>query len=377
MTNSAPVTTAEELERRTIRYDHLVPDEAAFIDTRLPGSDKKLNYPLIGAGVSENEKQVVPVTDPHGFSLGAAVMPAGVTNSLHLHFTAEVFMCFGGEWRFRWGIDGADGEVMVREGDVISIPTWIFRGFTSESDDSWLYTALGRDRSGGLIWAPSVLERAAELGMYLTAENRILDVGPGNPPPDDARLVEPLAEEDFDVLRSVDPDEMRQRLARPEDLEWSDRPFLDSTLPEGGAELAIVVGYGLTEDRDQRPRVHEPHGLSLAWLRAEPGRGLSTHRHDAAQAVIVKDGRWKVTLNHGDDEVDVEVGPYDTVSVPAGAWRRFQSVGDEQGQLAVITEGDGKVAIDWHPDVAAAARADGVTHDANGYLAPAHLVDRS
>jgi quercetin dioxygenase-like cupin family protein len=368
-----PVISPSELESRTIFHADLIPDEAAFIDTRLPGSKGKLNYPLIGAGVSENAVQNIPVNEPHGFGLGAAVMRKDVTNSLHLHFTAEVFMCFGGEWRFRWGVEGDEGEAMVRDGDVISIPTWMFRGFTSESDDAWLYTALGRDVSGGLIWAPSVLEAAAEYGMYLDVDGHIVETEPGEGPPEGVDVIEPLGDEDLATLRSVSPEEMRERLARPDDLVWSSQPFVDSDLPTGGADLATVVGYGLTEDREQQPRVHEPHGLTLAWLRAEPGRGMSLHRHDHAQAVIVKAGRWRVTLNR-EEPVSVEVGPFDTVSIPVGAWRRFESIGDQTGQLAVITEGDGKVAIEWDPQILEEALANGVAHDANGYVAPTHLV---
>ena len=104
------VVTAEELTYRTILRKDLKEDRAAFLDTKIPGSEAKINYPLIGPGVSENADQVIPVTEPHGFNLGGAVMPAGVINNLHLHFTAEVFMCFAGEWHFRWGVDGADGE---------------------------------------------------------------------------------------------------------------------------------------------------------------------------------------------------------------------------------------------------------------------------
>ena len=166
---------------------------------------------------------------------------------------------------------------------------------------------------------------------------------------------------------------MRGRLTTPEDLVWATSPFLDSALPGGGAELALVVGYGLTEDRDQSPRVHEPHGFSLAWLRGEPGTGMSPHRHDAAQVLIVKDGQWRVTLNRH-SPVSVELGPYDTFSVPAGAWRQLDSVGDTTGQAVVITEGDGRVRLDWDAQVRAAALAKGTAHDANGYLAATALV---
>ena len=106
--------SADELRSRTILRADLVPDTAAFLDTKIPGSETKINYPLIGPGVSENGEQVVPVNVPHGFNLGGAVMPAGTINNLHLHYTAEVFFCFAGEWTFRWGVGGRDGEGALR-----------------------------------------------------------------------------------------------------------------------------------------------------------------------------------------------------------------------------------------------------------------------
>src|SRR5262245_14700072 len=82
---------ADELQRRTVRRGDLVAAANAFIDTRTPGSENKLNYAIIGSGVSETE-QYVNLDEPHGFQLGGASMAPGVTNSLHLHFTAEVFI---------------------------------------------------------------------------------------------------------------------------------------------------------------------------------------------------------------------------------------------------------------------------------------------
>ena len=108
--------------------------------------------------MSQNSQQFVNLTDLHGYNVGAAGMPHGVTNNLHLHFTAEVFINVGGTFRLRWGADGEQGEYVSHDGDVISVPTWIFRGFTNEGpDDGILLTVLGQDVTGGIIWGPSVL----------------------------------------------------------------------------------------------------------------------------------------------------------------------------------------------------------------------------
>jgi hypothetical protein len=98
---------ARELERRTVRRSDWVPCNAAFIDCRTPGSDRKSNYAFIGSGVSQSSDQYVNLAELHGFNVGAAGMPNGVTNNLHLHFTAEVFINFGGTFRLRWESTGS------------------------------------------------------------------------------------------------------------------------------------------------------------------------------------------------------------------------------------------------------------------------------
>ena len=163
-----------ELKRRTILRTDWVPCNSAFIDCRTPGSDRKQNYSFIGVGVSQNSEQYVNLEENHGFNLGAAGMPNGVTNNLHMHFTAEVFINFGGEFLIRWGAAGEQGEYFSTDGDVISVPSWIFRGFTNVGpDDGILLTVLGHDVTGGIIWGPSVLKEAESYGLYLTADNRL------------------------------------------------------------------------------------------------------------------------------------------------------------------------------------------------------------
>jgi mannose-6-phosphate isomerase-like protein (cupin superfamily) len=377
------IISAAELKRRTILRTDWVPLRAAFIDCRTPGSDQKDNYSFIGSGVSQSAQQFVNLEEPHGFNVGAAGMPNGVTNNLHLHFTAEVFINFGGEFLIRWGADGHDGEYISTDGDVISVPSWIFRGFTNIGPDNGiLLTVLGHDVTGGIIWGPSVLKEAESYGLYLTADNRLIDTVAGDVLPEDVKLIKPMKQIDIDALTPFTLEQMRARVTQNGDRVWISQPFLCSTLTGGGAELALVIGYGMTEDRRAIPRLHEPHHFNLSWLRARPGEGLLTHRHDESQILVGKAGRWRVTLNRDLEQRSVELGPQDMLSVPPSSWRSIELIETGQGrgadpdtgELLVVNGGDGRVRLEWDETVMERARQDGWVIDPNGYLAPSSVM---
>jgi quercetin dioxygenase-like cupin family protein len=367
------IVDTREIERRTIRRSDWVACNAAFIDCRTPGSDRKENYAFIGAGVSQNPNQVVNLTENHGFNTGAAGMPNGISNNLHLHFTAEVFINLGGEFRLRWGVDGTEGEYVSHDGDVISIPTWIFRGFTNEGpDEGILYTVLGRDVTGGIIWGPSVLKEAESYGLHLTADNQLIDTVAGDELPDDVALITPMKQRYIDELTSYSVEELRSRVVQPGDRVYSSSALLCTAVEGGAADLALVIGYGMSENRRQVPSIHEPHSFNLAWVRAAASQGVLRHRHDQTQALLVKSGRWDITLN-GDPSTTVTIGAGDSFSVPQGSWRSYGCVdgGDAgAGEILVINGGDDRVTLEWAPEVVSAAADADWTIDPNGYLAP-------
>ena len=375
--------TVSDLRKRTILRTDWVPCKAAFIDCRTPGSDRKDNYSFIGPGVSQNPDQVVNLTEAHGFNLGAAGMPNGTTNSLHLHFTAELFINFDGDYRLRWGADGDQGEYVTTDGDVISVPSWVFRGFTNEgADEGVLLTVLGHDDTGGIIWGPRVLEDAAGHGLYLTAENQLIDTVVGDAAPEGVPLIKPMPQAEIDQLDAFTPEQFRQRVVTPGDRTWVSEPFLCSVLPGAGVELSPVIGYGMVEDRRAVPHLHEPHTFNLAWLRGREGEAVLRHCHDHTQVVTAKAGTWEVTVDAGNGEETVRLGKLDSLSVPAGAWRTFRVVDAgtdnpaEPGtaELLVVNGGDGRVRLEWADEVVADARAAGRVIDPNGYVAPAAVL---
>lgn len=357
---------------RLVRHSDMVAERVAFIDCKIPGSTLKENYSIIGAGVTQSDDQIVNLTDEHGFALGAAAMPSGVTNNLHMHFTAEVFIIFRGEWTFRWGADGQEGEVTGRPGDVLSIPTWIFRGFTnSGSEEGWIFTALGRDRTGGVVWHPTILNGAAEHGLFLRKNNMMVDLTRGDERPADDELITPLTDEFISTMRRYSVDDMRGRVTFAGERRWSERSLLQAVLPGHRAALAPAIGWGMTEDRDAQPKVVNPHGFSVEWLRIEAGCTIGPFRVAPKQVLIVREGAVEIELEDGDA---VTAEAWDVFSTPGGVRRTLRAVGDEPVLVALITSGDGRVVIEWDRSIEDEAAAAGWGLDPNGYVAPAALL---
>ncbi len=366
--------SAEAARARHIRRADMVACKVAFIDCRMPGSERKENYSLVGAGVTQSHDQVVNLTEPHGFSLGVAAMPPGTVNNLHVHFTAEVFMIQRGTWTFRWGADGRDGEIVGHPGDVVSIPTWIFRGFTNSGDqDGWIFTALGGDDTGGIIWHPSILENAAQYGMFLSKDNMLVDTEAGAVRPTADALMPALSAAQIATLPAYSPAQMARRVVKAADRAWSGRALLCNGLPGMAAELAPVIGHGMTEDRAHAAPIGNAHGFSIEWLRIAPGQRVGRHMLAEKQVLIVFDGAVDIALNEASD-VRVHVAAGECFSTPGGAWRSLAASGAEPMEVALITAGDQRKRITWAPEVVAAAMQAGLGIDHNGYLAPLDLL---
>ena len=118
-----------DLNTRLAKFKDLVPSKVPFVEGKLDGHRDRLNYSVIGPGVSEDAKQNVKIAEAHGFNIGGVNAAPMNGSGLHSHTTAEVFLVYQGRWRFYWGVDGKDGGVFLNKGDVASFPTNMFRGF--------------------------------------------------------------------------------------------------------------------------------------------------------------------------------------------------------------------------------------------------------
>lgn len=372
----------QELATRFIPFSSLKYTTEAFIDYAIEACSPKYNYALIGPGVSQNPNQPVSLREPHGFQLGGVSIPNGKINPPHMHFTCEVFICYRGEWRVMWGFNPDEKSTLISEGDIVSVPTWIYRGFSNVGiDDGFLFTGLGRDDTGGILWGPWTIEKAAEAGVYLTDQYRIVDTRRGDALTKDEQLLKPMTPSEIAGLEDWSPERMSHRIVRHADLAWQSEALLDSVLDGHGAQMAAVIGLGMHQGRAAMPPVANAHGMSIEWMKIPPGGQVGRHRLTQKQAIVIKQG----TLDLGIEATDglfqqTLVGSersWDSYAIPEGHWRSLHNTGSSDVLLMVMTSGDEKKRIEWCPDIIAKAAAAGWVTDANGCTAPKHFVDRA
>lgn len=280
------------MEERVVRYADLRPCYNAFIDTRTPGSEAKENFTIIGPGVSENPEQHVHIAESHGFNIGGARQPPACVNSQHSHETAEVFVVHSGTWRFDLGEHGDDAQVMLNPGDVISIPTGMFRGFTNiGADVGYLFAVLGGDDPGRVLWAPHVFDMAAQYGLVLLENGQLIDTAAGQTLPRDAGKMPRTSPDQVAALRRPSPEEA-------ESLVW--RAPIDAT-----AIATPIIG--------EHALLSWPHPFTLERLDLRGDQVLEA-RVTAPEVLFAQSGCLTVEWADG----ALVLGEGDTMTVPVG-----------------------------------------------------------
>jgi mannose-6-phosphate isomerase-like protein (cupin superfamily) len=321
--------TPEQMEARIVRYGELRPCKTAFIDAHTPGSNQKENFTIIGGGVSESPDQHVHIKETPGFNIGAAGQPPKCRNSLHSHRTAEVFFVLKGRWRFFWGRWGKAGEVVLEEGDIINIPTGIFRAFENIGTDYGMIMAIlgGNDAGGGVIWAPQVITDAKDYGLVLGKNGKLYDTKKGQKMPDG-----------IPPMPLLNDDELK---AFPE-------PATLDVVPNHVARYWDMMALA-----DKQPaKVIGPD----AMLRDRPGfevdfitRGsladatYSTPRHEI---LMVMRGYWKIKW----DAHEKILAPGDTCAVPPGLKHAIEPSMTGEASMFRVRNTDDPAGPTWKPN---------------------------
>jgi len=320
--------TPSEMEKRIVRYGELKPCRTAFIDAHTPGSNQKENFTIIGGGVSESPDQHVHIKETPGFNIGAAGQPPKCRNSLHSHRTAEVFFVLSGRWRFFWGRWGKAGEVVLEEGDIINIPTGIFRGFENIGTDYGMIMAIlgGNDAGGGVIWAPQVVEDAKAHGLMLGANGKLYDSKKGQTVPAEIGLMPLLTDEQLKAYPEPTTLEVvPNHVARYRDM-----------MALADRQAAKVIGP------DAMLRDRPGFEVDFITRGSIPETSYATERHEI---VIVMRGHWKLAWDGG----EAVLAPGDTCAVPPGLSHSLAPSMTGEASLFRVRNTDDPAGPTWKP----------------------------
>jgi mannose-6-phosphate isomerase-like protein (cupin superfamily) len=289
-----------QLHERVVRYADLKPCYNAFIDCRTPGSEAKENFTIIGPGVSENPDQYVHIAEPHGYNIGGARQPVGCVNSQHSHETAEVFVAHTGEWRFDLGEHGDDAQVAVRPGDVISIPTRMFRGFTAtapsaDGSPGFLWAVLGGDNPGRVTWAPKVFDMAAEHGLVLLEDGMLIDTAAGQKVPEHARIMRRTTPLQVAAMHVPSAEEAQACV-------WRSTTMSDEIIGSGG-----LLDWA--------------HGFEMSRITLRSGQIFDSCISNSQRVIFVHQGSASISTIDG--VTDISIG--DTMTIPAHLEHRIFS----------------------------------------------------
>jgi mannose-6-phosphate isomerase-like protein (cupin superfamily) len=317
-----------EMRKRLVTYGELRPCTTAFVDARTPGSDRKENFTIIGPGVAENPEQYVHINIPHGFNVGGARQPPRCVNSQHSHDTAEVFIVHSGRWRFKTGENGDDGFVDLSEGDTISIPTHVFRGFENIGDTTGFMFA---------VLAPYVFDSARAHGLLLLESGRLIDTNV-EAVPDGAHAMPPTTRADVAQMRVCSSAELLECIVRLPELSRGSGVALAA-----GFDEHPIIGSPSPGERMPSGPLNWPHGFALRAFKVAPGALLPSYWRCEEEVLLIHRGELLLKWQGG----SLRLNEGDAITIPKLLPRTLKSVHPADSVAFVIRGTDRPQPIRW------------------------------
>ena len=162
--------------------------------------------------------------------------------------------------------------------------------------------------------------------------------------------------------------EMDRRIARFADIPASTRAFVDTWVTGHERTLLSVIGSGVTDNPDFKPKIAAAENFHVDFIVAPKGCGAAMHWHTTEEVFIVQSGHWEVDWIDGATGAvhSVALNPRDTISVPPLVHRSFRSVDGDEGLLISILGGKVPDRVKWDASLEQRARAVGAGFDAAG-----------
>ena len=288
---------------RIAKFNELTPSTLPFVEGRLEGHRERKNYSIVGPGVAEDSEQSVKISKAHGYNLGAVSANPKNGSGLHSHTTAEVFLIYSGKWRFYWGVDGKN-EIILGKGDIISMPTNMFRGFENAGDEEGLiFVVLGNDDPGIITWIPKVLISAKETGLALLDDNSLIDLKK-NEIPTGKKLLEPINNDQLQKFDNYSLNEIEKFICR-----FDNQSKFQNDLDNGIKLIQIIGNQFCNQSYD--PLIVQDTGFNLSILKSKNGQ-IKDLIFTKPTIMFSQKGLWKIKI-----ENDIfEINSKDTFSVP-------------------------------------------------------------
>jgi quercetin dioxygenase-like cupin family protein len=291
------------MTERIARFNELTPSTLPFVEGRIEGHKERKNYSIVGPGVAEDSQQSVKISEPHGYNLGAVSANPKNGSGLHSHTTAEVFLIYSGNWRFYWGADGRN-EIILSKGDIISMPTNMFRGFENAGkEEGLIFVVLGNDDPGIITWVPNVLIKAKETGLALLDDNSLVDLKESEIPPN-RKLLEPITNEMLQKFDNYQIHEIEKFICR----------FKNQTNHEidlkNGIKLIQIIGSNFSDNKYDHLINHNT-GFNLSILKAKKGL-IEDLIFNKPTILFSQKGTWKVKI----EKDEFNINSKDTFSLP-------------------------------------------------------------
>jgi len=288
---------------RIAKFNELTPSTLPFVEGRLEGHRERKNYSIVGPGVAEDSEQSVKISKAHGYNLGAVSANPKNGSGLHSHTTAEVFLIYSGKWRFYWGVDGKN-EIILGKGDIISMPTNMFRGFENAGDEEGLiFVVLGNDDPGIITWIPKVLISAKETGLALLDDNSLIDLKK-NEIPSGKKLLEPINNDQLQKFDNYSLNEIEKFICR-----FDNQSKFQNNL-DNGIKLIQIIGNQFC-NQSYNPLIDQNTGFNLSILKSKNGQ-IKDLIFTKPTIMFSQKGLWKIKIENDFFEINSK----DTFSAP-------------------------------------------------------------
>ena len=307
------------------KFSDLVPSKLPFVEGKLEGHKNRKNYSIVGPGVAEDISQSIKISTPHSFNLGAVSAMPRNGSGLHSHTTAEVFIIFSGKWRFYWGNEGKD-ETILSTGDIISMPTNMFRGFENAGDqEGTMFVVLGGDDPGIITWLPSVLEKAKTTGMALLNDNTLIDLSKNNIPKDKT-LLSPISSEEIKKFDNYNLSEIEKFICK-----FSKRTNHEVKLNEN-FKITQIIGNHF-QNKTFSPIINQNTGFNLSILKSKKGK-INNLKFSKPTVMFSQIGSWHIQI----EDFEVNLNSKDTISIPINSNVNISIDSKEESLLNCVTQ---------------------------------------